>query len=161
MRSLLLLAVVLLAFGFPAQAQEKETGASGTSASTSASSAGVPATAPNPPVAPPANSKKSAAAAVIYQVTGCLAKDTSGKGFTLVSGRYKQGVAVISEQDLAVHVGHMVKLTGTWQEPAPAGTAAAAPQTRTFKASKAEHVADKCTVGPDSRPREKSHWIPL
>ena len=81
-------------------------------------------------------SEKTAAAgeAKTSQLTGCLAKDASGNGYTLTNGRYKKGVAVTSSQDISAHVGHEVRLMGTWEKP---GTA--------FTATDLKHIADTCT----------------
>lgn len=81
------------------------------------------------------------------QLTGCLAKDASGSGFMLTNGRYKKGVAVKSSEDLSAHVGHEVKLMGTWEKPTAgeAGGAGAKGETmRTFDATKLDHISDTC-----------------
>jgi hypothetical protein len=140
MRRLPLLATVVLVFGCIAMTQE--TGSTSNATATQST-----------------KSKKSEAAAQDHQLTGCLAKDSSGKGFTLTSGRYKSGVAVMSGQDLGVHVGHMVRLTGTWQEPAPGGaggSGAAGKPIRTFTADQVERVSNTCTVGASKAEAKKA-----
>lgn len=84
------------------------------------------------------------------QLTGCLAKDASGNGFMLTNGRHKKGVEVKSSEDLTAHVGHEVKLMGTWEKPTSGEAGGAGPkghEMRTFNASKIDHVADTCPAG--------------
>ncbi len=81
------------------------------------------------------------------QLTGCLAKDASGSGFMLTNGRYKKGVEVKSSEDLSAHVGHEVKLMGTWEKPTAGeqgGAGAKGETMRTFNASKVDHISDTC-----------------
>ncbi len=84
-----------------------------------------------------------------HQLTGCLAKDPSGSGFMLTNGHYKKGVEVKSSEDLSAHVGHEVKLTGTWEKPtagAEGGAGAKGTEMRTFNASALKHISDTCTA---------------
>lgn len=70
-------------------------------------------------------------------ITGC--QGGSEGAYTITNGRYKKGVAVTpaSGVDLKPHVGHEVKLTGTWQKTG---------DTETFNATKVEHISDTCTA---------------
>jgi hypothetical protein len=54
----------------------------------------------------------------------------------LKSGRYRQGVKVTGSDDLAPHVGHTVRLTGTWTVP-----------DQEFAESRIEMVSDSCKLG--------------
>ena len=107
--------------------------------------------------------KKGAAAgeksAKESQLTGCLAKDASGSGYMLTNGRYKKGVEVKSSEDLSAHVGHEVKLMGTWEKPSSgeAGGAGAKGETmRTFNASGVNHISDTCKAAGGSAKSGKS-----
>jgi hypothetical protein len=94
-----------------------------------------------------ANSSASDKGAKQSQLTGCLAKDATGNGFMLTNGRYKQGIAVTSSEDMSAHVGHEVKLMGTWEKPttdAAGGAGTKGHEMRSFTATKLNHIADTC-----------------
>lgn len=137
MRKLLLPLAVVLAFSFAAMAQAAGTSSTQTETQTTTK-----------------QTKKHAmhtkgGAAAEHQLTGCLAKDPSG-GFSLTNGRYKKGVEVKSSQDLSAHVGHEVKLMGTWEKPTAGGEGGAGAQgkqMRTFTATNVTHISDTCSAG--------------
>ena len=66
--------------------------------------------------------------------TGCIEK--SDDGYVLKNGRYKNGVKVTGSDDLAPHVGHTVKLTGSWAAPG-----------QEFNETKLDMVSDTCKMG--------------
>lgn len=77
-----------------------------------------------------ASSPKTKTASLV----GCV--EGSGGGYAVKSG--KKDVAVTSSEDLAGHVGHKVKLIGTWMP----GADKKAP--KTFNATKVDMVSDSC-----------------
>src|SRR2546426_920652 len=48
------------------------------------------------------------------QLTGCLSGPNSEGAYVLTNGRHKKGVEVGGRNELKRHVGHKVKLMGTW-----------------------------------------------
>src|SRR5437868_1716240 len=131
MRKALLCIAVLLAFGLTAVAQD--TGTSGQSSTTTTTT------------------KKSTrtAASKGNTITGCIEK--SGDNYMIKNGRYKNGVKVTGSDDLSPHVGHTVKLTGTW-----ASAAASTGETkgggmkmsnREFNETKVDMVSETCKMG--------------
>lgn len=91
------------------------------------------------------------------QLTGCLAKDAAGTGYMLTNGRYKKGVEVKSSEDLSAHVGHEVKLMGTWEKPAAgdAGAGAKGETMRTFNATSMKHISDTCKAAAAGKENKK------
>ena len=81
--------------------------------------------------APKANAKKAADGPKLAQLTGCIA--SSGGGYTLTNGRHKDPVTVTSSEDLKPHVGHQVKMKGTWSE-----------DKKSYKAESVAMVSDTC-----------------
>jgi hypothetical protein len=82
-------------------------------------------------------------------VKGCL--NSSGGTATLTTAHGKTiNVVPASGVDLAPHNGHEVKLTGTWEK-SEAGSSAASTGgksgSKTFNATKMEHISDTCTAG--------------
>lgn len=67
----------------------------------------------------------------LAQLTGCIA--SSGSGYTLTNGRHKEGVAVTSSEDLKPHVGHQVRMKGTWSE-----------DKKSYKAESVAMVSETC-----------------
>jgi hypothetical protein len=105
-----------------------------------------------------AATEKSEKSAKESQLTGCLAKDPSGSGYMLTNGKYKKGVEVKSSEDLSAHVGHEVKLMGTWEKPTAgeAGGAGAKGETmRTFNATKLDHISDTCKAAGAAKSKGK------
>lgn len=64
-------------------------------------------------------------------VTGCVSKE--GDNYVLTNGHYKNGFAVHGNDDLAPHVGHTVRLSGTWATPG-----------KDFNETKLSMVSDNC-----------------
>src|SRR5437763_12751304 len=143
MRKALLCVAVLVAFGLTAVAQD--TGTAGQS-STSTTTTKTTKT----------KHKKAAGdmgdmGAKTSTMTGCI--DKSGDGYVLKNGRHKNGVKVTGSDDLSAHVGHTVKLTGTW---ASASAASGTGETkgggtkmsnREFNETKVDMVSDTCKTG--------------
>ncbi len=153
MKKLLLLVAVTLAFSLTALAQ-----GTGTSGSQSTGTSGTQGTESSTTTTKAKKSKKSAGEAgemgatsgKEHQVTGCLAKNAEGSGFILTNGRYKKGVEVKSSEDMSAHVGHEVKLTGTWEKPTAGGEGGAGAkgkEMRVFNATNLQHISDTCTAG--------------
>jgi len=68
-------------------------------------------------------------------LTGCI---SSADGtYKLTNGRHRKGVEVSSSQDLKPHVGHKVKLSGSWEK---SGTMKA------FKADKLDMISETCAA---------------
>ena len=80
------------------------------------------------------------------QISGCLAKNASGQGFMLTNVKYRDGVPVASDKDLASQVGHTVILTGVWKKMAASGDAKGE-KVKTFNASRVDKISDDCKVG--------------
>jgi hypothetical protein len=114
MKKLMLCLVVVFAFAFTAAAQD-------TGASQSATH----------------SSKKSMSSSGSRTTTGCIEK--SGDSYMLKNGRYKNGVKVTGSDDLSAHVGHTVKLTGSWTTPG-----------QEFSETKVDMVSDTCKMGGNS-----------
>ncbi len=134
MRKLLLLLAVAVALSLPGFAQ-----AGGGQTSTESTSATKTKTKKSETAA--------STAAKESQLTGCLAKSAEGNGFMLTNGRYKKGVEVKSSEDISAHVGHEVKLMGTWEKPTAGekgGAGTKGETMRTFNASKVDHISDTC-----------------
>ena len=86
-------------------------------------------------------------------VIGCLSgPDTKGK-YTLRSMTYRTGVEVFGADDLKIGSGSKVKLTGSWKpgdQPPVKGR-----ETRKFKASEVEVLAEKCQPPSETTPVSK------
>jgi hypothetical protein len=81
------------------------------------------------------------------QLTGCLAKNAEGNGYVLTNGHYKKGVDVKSSEDISAHVGHEVRLMGTWEKPTAGekgGAGEKGEEMRTFNATSLKHISDTC-----------------
>lgn len=103
-----------------------------------------------PSGAAPAGTQATGTAADIGNtLTGCLAKDAAGTGFMLTNRQHEKGVEIKSSQDLSAHVGHKVKLSGSW-EPASAGAGM-----RTFNVTKVDHLSATC--GEDAGAMGEEH----
>lgn len=81
-----------------------------------------------------AKSKKSSMSSGSKSTTGCIEK--SGDGYVLKNSKNKEGVKVTGSDDLAPHVGHTVKLTGSWTTPG-----------QEFAETKLDMVSDTCKMG--------------
>ena len=95
--------------------------------------------------APKAKAKKAVDdAPKLAQLTGCIA--SSGGGYTLTNGHYKTGVAVTSSEDLKPHVGHQVRMKGTWSE-----------DKKSYKAESVAMVAETCpAMAPPKSSKKKA-----
>jgi hypothetical protein len=134
MRKLLLLLAVAVALSLTGFAQASGAGQTETSTTKSTTTKKTKTT-------------EAKGAAKESQLTGCLAKNAEGNGYMLTNGHYKKGVEVKSSEDLSAHVGHEVKLMGTWEKPAestePVGTKG---EMKTFNATSMKHISDTCTA---------------
>ncbi len=90
-------------------------------------------------------------------LTGCLNAPNEEGAYTLVNHRYKQGVVVGGNDELPKHVGHEVKLTGTWASAKDIGVdTGKEPQAgkqmgsklKHFKVDSIQHVSDMCKMKP-------------
>jgi hypothetical protein len=80
-----------------------------------------------------AKTKKAAATEPkTSQLTGCLASPGAGS-YTLTNGHYKSGVTITGPDELKSHVGHQVRMKGTWTE-----------DKKSYKADSISHIADTC-----------------
>jgi hypothetical protein len=81
--------------------------------------------------APKAKKKAVDEGPKLSQLSGCLT--SAGAGYTLTNGHYKSGVAVTGPDELKSHVGHQVRMKGTWSEPK-----------KSYKAEAVSMVAETC-----------------
>jgi hypothetical protein len=112
--------------------------------------------------------KSSAKAGGEHQVTGCLAGPNAEGVYTLTNGQYTKGLEVGGNDDLKNHVGHKVKLMGTWASAADIGEKAEAGAGEKKENEKAEkhlkvssitHVADTCAA-PTAKKGKKGKAAP-
>jgi len=86
-------------------------------------------------------------------IIGCLSgPDTNGK-YTLRSMSYRTGIEVFGPVDLKTDSGDKVKLTGSWKpgdQPPIKGK-----ETRKFRVSEVEVVAQKCEAPSETTPLSK------
>ena len=152
MRKALLCIAVLLAFGLTAVAQD--TGTSGQS-STSTTTTKTTKTKRSKKAASDTSAagETGASAAKTSTITGCIEK--SGDDYMIKNGRHKKGVKVTGSDDLSAHVGHTVKLTGTWASASAASTTGTGETkgggtkmaNREFNETKVDMVSESCTTG--------------
>jgi hypothetical protein len=84
-------------------------------------------------------------------MTGCLSGPNAEGAYLLENRRHRKGMEVGSMDDLKGHVGHKVKLTGTWaKEGSEIGETEAKGEKegreKHFKVSKVAMIAETCTV---------------
>ena len=92
--------------------------------------------------APKAKPKKAADdAPKMSQLTGCLSSPAAGS-FTLTNGHYKSGVGVTGPDELKSHVGHQVRMKGTWSE-----------DKKSYKADSISMVAETCPAPAAAKPK--------
>ncbi len=139
MKKLALLVALVLAFSFTALAQAAS--ASGTQETQTTT------TTKKAKKGGEGAAGETAGAAKEQQLTGCLEKSPEGNGFVLINGRHKKGVAVTSAEDISAHVGHEVRLMGTWEKPMTGGAGAKGEEMHTFKATSLKHLSDTCAAG--------------
>jgi Ni/Co efflux regulator RcnB len=136
MRKLLLLLAVAVAFSLSGFAQAASSGQTSTTNKDTTQTTTSKKTT---------KTKGAGTEAKESQLTGCLAKNAEGNGYVLTNGRYKKGVDVKSSEDMSAHVGHEVKLMGTWEKPpASAQKAGTTSEPRTFNATSLKHISDTC-----------------
>lgn len=108
-------------------------------------------------------SKESGMAGKEHTVTGCLSGPNDEGVYVLTNGRYKKGLEVGGNDDLKSHVGHEVKLTGTWASESDinekAGTEKNEGKTEAkekhMKVTKIDHIADSCTSAKAGKGKSK------
>lgn len=97
-------------------------------------------------------------------LTGCLNAPNEEGAYTLVNHRYQHGVVVGGNDELPKHVGHEVKLTGTWASAKDIGVdTGKQPQAgkqmayklKHFKVDSIQHIAETCKMKP-GRTKQKS-----
>lgn len=101
-----------------------------------------------------------------HQVTGCLSGPNDEGVYTLTNGQYTKGLEVGGNDELKSHVGHKVKLMGTWASAADIGEKEGAGEKKEsekaekhFKVSSIEHVADTCAA-PTAKKGKKGKAAP-
>ena len=136
MRKLALCFAVLLFFAVSGVAQAT---AQSSSSDTAASST------------PKAKKSKAPKMGGEHTVTGCLAGPNDEGVYTRTNGRYTKGLEVGGNDDLKSHVGHQVKLSGTWASAADIGEKEPAGEKKEnekaekhLKVSSITHVSDSC-----------------
>ena len=84
-------------------------------------------------------------------MTGCLSGPNAEGAYLLKNGHYRKGMEVGGTDDLKAHVGHKVKLTGTWAksgseigETEPAGEKEG--KEKHFKVSKVGMISETCSA---------------
>src|SRR3954469_10853725 len=125
MKKLILTSAALLSFAICGQGQT-----SGSSNSTS-NSAGATTDTQSAPSTPPVSDTQSTSQGEISKngsaqhdkstsnnkkanIEGCISQ--SGSRYMLMSKKYPEGIELQSSQDLSAHVGHQVKIKGTWSD---------------------------------------------
>lgn len=136
MKKLVMLLALVVAFSLSGFAQAGGTSTSGGTSSTDTgkTSKGKKAKSSDMASSDTAGAKKGGAKET--SITGCLTSDSTP--YKIANGNYKNGVELVTTDDLKAHNGHKVKATGSWE-----GTGA----DKKFKATSVKHVAETCTVG--------------
>lgn len=145
-----------------AQSDNSGTGTSSGSQGESSSSQGTPPASPDMGAGQASTKTKEKNAS--HQgsgketaLTGCLNAGNEQGAYTLVNHRYKTGVMVGGNDELPKHVGHEVKLTGTWASAKDIGEdIGKAPQQgkqmesklKHFKVDSIQHISDTCKIKP-------------
>jgi hypothetical protein len=93
-------------------------------------------------------------------LTGCLNGPNAENAYIVTNRQYKRGVEVgmPGSDELSKHVGHKVRLSGTWESSGTAigeneamekksGEQAEHAGAKHFKVSRIEHMAESCTMG--------------
>jgi hypothetical protein len=112
-------------------------------------------------------SKAASKTAGEHQVTGCLAGPNDEGVYTLTNGQYTKGLEVGGNDELKNHVGHKVKLMGTWasaadigeKEPAAGEKKENEKAEKHLKVSSITHVADTCAA-PTAKKGKKGKAAP-
>ena len=124
--------IVVLMFAVAAWAYQASSGAS-TKASTQAKTSTASTTKST-------TTKAAAASAKESTITGCLSGPIGEGYYEVRNASHRSGMQVNAMDGLKAHVGHKVKLTGTWEEEIPEV------QEERFNVSKVEMIAETCTV---------------
>jgi hypothetical protein len=149
MKRTLFLAIALL---FAVAMAAQDTNTAGTSAPANVGQA--------QPAQPPANAHHHHGAATSAKeatLTGCLNGPNAANAYVLTTAKNKKGVEVgmPGSDELSKHVGHKVKLTGTWaksgeqigeNEKMEKGEKNEHAE-KHFQVTKIDHLADSCTMG--------------
>ena len=143
MRSAFLVVALALVFDLTATAQEP-----GAASQSAAGSSGQENAASGDQATKPAAGKGST-------LIGCLSgPDKDGK-YLLRSMSHRTGVEVMGPEELKKDAGAKVKLTGEWQPlPGPPPTKKGA-ETRLFRATAVEVMAQKCEMPAEETPASK------
>jgi hypothetical protein len=166
MKKLAMLLALCVGFSLAAAAQYGSSSSSSPSASqgTSSSSSSDQAT----------TSKKSKASkgemgAKEHTVTGCLSGPNDEGAYVLKNGHYKNGLEVGGNDELKSHVGHEVKLTGTWASESAMGEKEGKTEAKEgkseakekhLKVSKIEHVSDTCKMAGKTKKEKGTSSTP-
>lgn len=165
MKKLILLLALCVGFSLSAVAQYGSSSSSGGS-SPSASQGSSSSTSTDQATTSTKSKKKSkegaaeGASTKEHTVTGCLGGPNADGAYVLTNGRYKKGLEVGGSDELKNHVGHEVKLTGTWASASDmgetgGGTTAKGEKSESkqkhMKVSKVEHISETCTSAKASK----------
>lgn len=154
MKKLILLLAAWLAFSLTGLAQSSTDTGAAAQGSTGASSSDQGATTTKSKKKSSKEAGTEGASAKEHSVTGCLSGPDADGAYVLTNGRYKKGLEVGGNDELKSHVGHEVKLTGTWaKESDISGNASAtgseakgkSEYAKHMKVDKIQHVAETCT----------------
>ena len=156
MKKLAMLLVLCVGFSLSAVAQYGSSSGSSQGSTTSSSSDQTTTTTTTK------KSKKTSAgemgAAKEHTVTGCLSGPNDEGVYILKNGRYKKGLEVGGNDELKNHVGHEVKLTGTWASEADMGAKESASEAKEkhMKVSKIDHIADTCKMVKSGKTKKEN-----
>jgi len=163
MKKLSILLALCVAFSLAAVAQSESSSGS-SQGSTGASSSDQTTTTKTTK-----KSKKSSTsemgAAKEHTVTGCLSGPNDEGVYVLKNGRYKKGLEVGGNDELKNHVGHKVKLTGTWASEADMGAQESTSEAKEskseakekhMKVSKIDHIADTCKMVKSGKTKKEN-----
>jgi hypothetical protein len=162
MKRVFLLLAVTLMFALAASAQDTSTAGTSTPAGTK----GAMAHSMHSHSHGDTNATSGSSSGGGASLTGCLNGPNAENAYLLTNARFKKGVEVgmAGSDDLSKHVGHKVKLTGSWaksgaeigeNEGMEKNEGAAKGEKKEkgeahekhFKVEKIDHIADSCTMG--------------
>ena len=167
MKKLAMLLVLCVGFSLSAVAQYGSS--SGSSQGSTASSSSDQTTTTTTTKKSKKSSTGEMGAAKEHTVTGCLSGPNDEGVYILKNGRYKKGLEVGGNDELKNHVGHEVKLTGTWASESDIGGKEPATEPKEskseakekhLKVTKIDHIADTCTAKAGKTKKEKSSTPP-
>ncbi|HZR31027.1 MAG TPA: hypothetical protein VFA76_04125 [Terriglobales bacterium] len=166
MKKLGMLMAVCLAFTLTMLAQEASPADQGANSTAS----GQTTTDTNSKATMKSSGKKARREGKEHSMTGCLSGPNSEGAYVLTNGRYKKGLEVGGNDELKNHVGHEVKVTGTWSSASDIGENESAEKNesakmekgekkeskeRHFKVSKIDMVSDHCTATASAGKKSK------